>query len=76
MSELTELTALSAVRMVEGYREGEFSPVEVARSALERAERIQPAVNAFVRVDAEAALAQARESEGRWRRGEDAPLKG
>ncbi|MEE1762406.1 amidase [Streptomyces sp. SP18BB07] len=72
MSELTELTALSAVRLVEGYRKGEFSPVEVARAVLERAERIQPAVNAFVRVDAEAALAQARESEGRWRRGEPA----
>ena len=33
MSELTELTALSAVRLVEGYRKGEFSPVEVARAA-------------------------------------------
>lgn len=66
----THLTSLSAVRLVEGYRKGEFSPVDVAREALERAERVQPAVNAFVRIDAESALAQARESEGRWRRGE------
>ncbi|WP_328224691.1 MULTISPECIES: amidase [unclassified Streptomyces] len=68
----THLTSLSAVRLVEGYRKGEFSPVDVAREALERAERVQPAVNAFVRIDAESALAQARESEGRWRRGEPA----
>ncbi|WP_234046952.1 amidase [Streptomyces adelaidensis] len=66
------LTGLSAVRLVEGYRGGEFSPVEVTRAALERAERVQPVVNAFVRIDAESALAQARESEGRWRRGEPA----
>ncbi|WP_327345556.1 amidase [Streptomyces europaeiscabiei] len=70
MSEPTRLTELSAVRLVEGYRKGEFSPVEVARATLERAERVQPDVNAFVRVDPEPALAQARESEGRWRRGE------
>lgn len=68
----THLTSLSAVRLVEGYRKGEFSPVDVAREALERAERVQPAVNAFVRIDAGTALAQARESEGRWRRGEPA----
>lgn len=72
MSELRELPELTAVRLVEGYRKGEFSPVEVARAALERAERVQPDVNAFVRIDAESALARARESEGRWRRGEPA----
>ncbi|UUU33684.1 amidase [Streptomyces sp. CA-210063] len=71
-TELTELTELSAVRLVEGYRKGEFSPVDVVRAALERAGRVQPDVNAFVRIDAETALAQARESEGRWRRGEPA----
>lgn len=69
MSEPTRLTELSAVRLVEGYRKGEFSPVEVARAALERAERVQPDVNAFVRIDTESALVRARESEGRWRRG-------
>ncbi|UUU28025.1 amidase [Streptomyces sp. DSM 40750] len=69
---MAQLTELSAVRLVEGYRKAEFSPVDVARAALERAERVQPDVNAFVRIDTETALAQARESEGRWRRGEPA----
>ncbi len=65
-----DLTRLTAVRLVEGYRKGEFSPVDVTRAVLERAERVQPAVNAFVRLDADTALEQARASEARWRRGE------
>ncbi|MEV6172739.1 amidase [Streptomyces sp. NPDC051954] len=71
MSELTELTA---VQLVDGYRKGEFSPVEATRAALERAERIQPVVNAFVRLEPEEALAQAAASADRWRRGEPAGL--
>ncbi|MEV1077188.1 amidase [Streptomyces sp. NPDC050211] len=71
MSELTELTA---VQLVNGYRKGEFSPVEATRAALERAEQLQPLVNAFVRLDPEDALARAAESAERWRRGEPAGL--
>ncbi|MGW0902614.1 amidase [Streptomyces sp. NPDC002853] len=67
---MTELTDLTAVQLVEAYRKGEFSPVDATRAALRRAEEVQPAVNAFVRVDGEQALAQAEESAGRWRRGE------
>ncbi|MES5823504.1 amidase [Streptomyces sp. RG80] len=71
---MTELTELTAVQLVDGYRKGEFSPVEATRAALERAERIQPEVNAFVRLTADEALARARESADRWRRGEPAGL--
>ncbi|MFF9811968.1 amidase [Streptomyces sp. NPDC014006] len=71
---MTELTALTATELVEGYRKGEFDPVEVTRAVLERAERIQPEVNAFVRLLPEDALEQARASAGRWRRGEPAGL--
>ncbi|MGW7065882.1 amidase [Streptomyces sp. NPDC054855] len=67
---MTELTDLTAVQLVEAYRKGEFSPVDATRATLRRAEEVQPAVNAFVRVDGEEALAQAEESAGRWRRGE------
>ncbi|MDQ0488353.1 aspartyl-tRNA(Asn)/glutamyl-tRNA(Gln) amidotransferase subunit A [Streptomyces thermodiastaticus] len=74
MSELTELTA---TRLVDGYRKGEFGPVEVTRAALRRAEEIQPEVNAFVRLLAEEALERAAASEARWRRGEQlGPLDG
>ncbi|MEV0319036.1 amidase [Streptomyces sp. NPDC050658] len=67
---MTELTDLTAVQLVDGYRKGEFSPVDAARAVLRRAEEVQPAVNAFVRVDAEGALAGAEASAERWRRGE------
>ncbi|MCX4811299.1 amidase [Streptomyces sp. NBC_01239] len=70
----TELTELTAVELLDGYRRREFSPVEATRATLDRAEEIQPAVNAFVRLDAEGALAQAAESAERWRRGEPAGL--
>ncbi|MFD4970833.1 amidase [Streptomyces sp. NPDC058424] len=71
---MTELTELTAGELLDGYRKGEFSPVEATRAALERAERIQPEVNAFVRITAEDALARARESEDRWRRGRPSGL--
>lgn len=67
-----DLTALTAVQLLDGYRKGEFSPVEATRATLERAERIQPEVNAFARLLPEEALARARASEERWRRGEPA----
>ncbi|MFI2613403.1 amidase [Streptomyces sp. NPDC018584] len=67
---MSALTDLTAVRLVDGYRKGEFSPVDVVRAALRRAEETQPLVNAFVRIEAQTALVQAEASAGRWRRGE------
>ncbi|MER6572115.1 amidase [Streptomyces sp. NPDC001093] len=69
-----QLTDLTAVQLLDGYRKGEFSPVEATAQALERARRIQPEVNAFVRLTEQDALTRARESEERWRRGEPAGL--
>jgi aspartyl-tRNA(Asn)/glutamyl-tRNA(Gln) amidotransferase subunit A len=71
---MTELTELTALQLIDGYRKGDFGPVEATRAALERAEAIQPEVNAFVRLTADEALAQARASADRWRRGEPAGL--
>ncbi|MFI9769192.1 amidase [Streptomyces sp. NPDC052415] len=71
---MTDLTGLTAVQLLDGYRAGAFSPVDATRAVLERAERIQPEVNAFVRITAEQALAQAGASAERWRRGEPAGL--
>ena len=69
-----QLTDLTAMQLLDGYRKGEFGPVEATGQALERARRIQPEVNAFVRLLEEEAYARARESEERWRRGEPAGL--
>ncbi|MHA6796557.1 amidase [Pseudonocardia bannensis] len=61
---------LSATDLLAAYRAGELSPVEATRDALDRIDRLDGAVNAFCLVDAEGALAAARESEQRWRHGE------
>lgn len=67
---LSDLTGLTAAQLVAGYEAKDFSPVEATRAQLERAEALQPRVNAFVRIDGEDALSRARASEDRWRRGE------
>ncbi|NWF31316.1 amidase [Streptomyces sp. PKU-EA00015] len=66
----TRLTDLTARQLLAGYAQGDFSPVDATRAALERVESVQPLVNAFVRTDADAALAAAEASAERWRRGE------
>ena len=48
----------------------QLSPVEATRACLDRIERWNDRVHAFCLVDGEAALAAARASEARWRRGE------
>jgi aspartyl-tRNA(Asn)/glutamyl-tRNA(Gln) amidotransferase subunit A len=70
MTDPVFLTDLTARQLLTGYRSGDFSPVDAARAVLERIETVQPLVNAFVRVNAEPALAQAEASAERWRRKE------
>ncbi|MFF0743106.1 amidase [Streptomyces sp. NPDC004111] len=64
----TDLAAFTARQLLTAYEKGEASPVEAARAVLERAEALQPSLNAFVSIDAEGALEQARGSAERWRR--------
>ena len=59
------------------YRRGLASPVEATQAVLARIDALNPTLNAFVRVDHEAALAAARASEARWLAGTPAgPLDG
>jgi aspartyl-tRNA(Asn)/glutamyl-tRNA(Gln) amidotransferase subunit A len=69
-----ELSYLSAAELGRRFRARELSPVEVTRAVLHRIERVQPLINAFVLIDAERALASAKESELRFRRGESRSL--
>jgi aspartyl-tRNA(Asn)/glutamyl-tRNA(Gln) amidotransferase subunit A len=54
----------------QAYRARALSPVEVLDAVLNRAERINPKINAIVTFDHEGARHAARESEKRWRAGE------
>ena len=58
-----------AVELVEGYRRKTLSPVEVTQAALDAIDAYDQRVNAFVLVDAEGALAAAKQSEARWHSG-------
>jgi aspartyl-tRNA(Asn)/glutamyl-tRNA(Gln) amidotransferase subunit A len=58
-------------------RRKEISPVELTRACLERIERLNPTLNAFITVTAESALAEARSAEDAIGRGEwRGPLHG
>jgi len=66
----TDLCSLTATELLRLYRARKVSPVEATRSVLARIERLNPVLNCFCVVDEKAALASARESEARWRKGE------
>ena len=68
-STLTRLDLSEAARLV---RTGQVSPVDLTSACLERIERVDPVLNAFITVTADAAMAEARVAEaelarGRWR---------
>jgi len=56
---VSDPAALSLVEVASAIRARKLSSVEVARALLARIERWQPAINAFVRVEVEEALAAA-----------------
>lgn len=63
MGRRDELWGLTGAELVEGYRAKRFSPVEVTRATLDRIDRLDGQVNAFVTVTHELALRQAAEAE-------------
>jgi len=58
------------------YRKREISPVEVTRTLLERIEKLDPILHAFVTLTADRALEDARDAEVALRRGDESPLLG
>ncbi|MCP3101921.1 Asp-tRNA(Asn)/Glu-tRNA(Gln) amidotransferase subunit GatA [Myxococcus sp. K15C18031901] len=64
--QLTDLTMLELARKLAS---GEVSSVEATRASLERIARVDPQVRAFLRVDAEGALAAAEASDARRKAG-------
>lgn len=66
---MTELARLTATELIAGYRDCSVSPVEATHAALTAIEAANDDVNAFVLVDADGALAAAKQSEARWREG-------
>jgi len=68
-SDPTELTLASASQLV---RMGQLSPLELTQAYLQRIDRYEAGINAFITVAADSALAQARQlteelAQGKWR---------
>jgi len=67
----------SIVALAPRIRRKEVSPVDLTRDCLDRIEKLNPALNAFITVTAEAAMAEARAAEAEIFRGEwRGPLHG
>ncbi len=70
-------TLETIVEIASRLRRKEISPVEVTRACLNRIEKLNPALNAFITVTGESALAEARAAEVEISRGEwRGPLHG
>ena len=65
------VTDRGLVEVASAIRAGEVSSVECTRACLERIERLQPATNAFIRVDADEVLAAASRADEAVARGGD-----
>ncbi len=65
----TDLGNLDAGKLEQLYRTGEASPLEATRAALDRIDRFNDAVNAYVHVDREGAEKAAKASARRWGQG-------
>jgi aspartyl-tRNA(Asn)/glutamyl-tRNA(Gln) amidotransferase subunit A len=70
MSDLHYLSATEAVRL---FRTRKLSPVELMRAVIERAEKVEPAINAFAETRYDEALEAARAAEVRYAPGGERP---
>jgi aspartyl-tRNA(Asn)/glutamyl-tRNA(Gln) amidotransferase subunit A len=66
----------SLARLARALRAKELSSVELTRAQLARIERYDTGLNAFITIDPEKSLAQARAADERLARGDAAPLTG
>ena len=73
----TEIYKLSATELSNAYENKVLSPVEVTNSIIDRIKDIDDKVNAYVFIDEESALQQAKDSETRWINGsQKSPIDG
>ncbi len=71
-----DLCYLSARECLNRFRRGSLSPVELLDALIERAEALEPRINAFSFTYFEEAREQAKRAERAWRNGTARPLEG
>lgn len=70
------LCYLSATEATARFRAGTLSPVELVKALIERAEEVNPSINAFTYTFFDRALEEARKAEARYQEGTARPLEG
>ncbi len=70
---MSDLWELSAGELAAGYRSGAFSPVDATAAVLDRIDRLNPSLNAFITVTADGAMEQARTAERAYRESDVQP---
>ena len=65
----TEIYKLSATELSKAYENKALSPVEVTNSIIDRIKDVDDKINAYVFIDEESAMKQAKDSESRWKNG-------
>ncbi|HUL24919.1 MAG TPA: amidase [Streptosporangiaceae bacterium] len=75
---MTDLHYLPATEALRAFRSGELSPVELVTAVIDRAEAVEPVINAFAETFYDQALKQARAAEARYagKGGTPRPLEG
>lgn len=68
---MVDLAYASATELAEAVRNQQTSPTEIAEAMLRRIEDVNPRINAYVYLDADAVRARARELEAALTRGDD-----
>src|SRR6201995_3825087 len=71
-----DLAFAGAARQAQMVRDGEVTPTEMVRLALDRIRRLDPELNSFRKVFEEQALLEAEQAEARLKGGDDRPLLG
>lgn len=71
-----ELCYLSAVEAIQRFKARTLSPVELLEALIQRAEQVEPKINAFSFEYFDEALAAARQAEQRYWQGNARPLEG
>lgn len=67
---------LSAIEAIERFKSRQLSPVELLKTLIDRAEKIEPQVNAFTYEYYDEAMDAARKAEQRYADGNPRPLEG
>lgn len=73
---MTDLTQLTMTEALEKLRSRELSAVELTRAYIDRIDRLEPKLNAFITRTTEAALEAARVADDARANGDDRPLLG